>query len=341
MSDLQVCIPQLLPFEKLEEAQRLAIAENPRNEPRPGTIAGIPSKFWLPGRTLRCRFLDGVVAVQDRVAEIAERWSDFANIAFDFGEHPDAEIRISFSRKGSWSYIGTDALTIAPNEPTMNYGWLKESSSDATYERVVLHEFGHALGFIHEHQHPEAGFEWDRDAVLEYYTGPPNNWSVSKTERNVLNRYDKTMTQFTDFDPHSIMLYPVPKEHTVGDFEVTWRNRELSGNDQAFAARVYPREISAFDAAVLAPNGKLYLFRGSQYVRLSPGGAVDDGYPKPIKGNWGGMPDAFTSNLDAVALVEGKMLFFKGSEYVSYTPGVGVDDGFPRPILEGFPTVRF
>ena len=32
----------------------------------------------------------------------------------------------------------------------------------------MLHEFGHALGLIHEHQSPfPGGFEWNREAVSE------------------------------------------------------------------------------------------------------------------------------------------------------------------------------
>ena len=31
---------------------------------------------------------------------------------------------------------------------------------------TVLHEFGHALGLIHEHQSPfKGGFEWNREEV--------------------------------------------------------------------------------------------------------------------------------------------------------------------------------
>jgi len=40
------------------------------------------------------------------------------------------------------------------HEPTMNYGWLKDDTDDVEYRRVVIHEFGHALGAIHEHQNP-------------------------------------------------------------------------------------------------------------------------------------------------------------------------------------------
>ncbi|WP_437321271.1 matrixin family metalloprotease [Sorangium sp. So ce385] len=41
----------------------------------------------------------------------------------------------------------------------MNFGWLTLESTQADVESVVLHEFGHALGLIHEHQHPENGIK--------------------------------------------------------------------------------------------------------------------------------------------------------------------------------------
>ena len=48
----------------------------------------------------------------------------------------------------------------------MNYGWLTPESAQDEVRRVVLHEFGHALGLIHEHQNPKGGgIEWNRDAV--------------------------------------------------------------------------------------------------------------------------------------------------------------------------------
>lgn len=47
--------------------------------------------------------------------------------------------------------------------------------------------------------------------------------------------------------------------------------------------------LSGFDCMVVTPNGKTYIMRGGQYVRYSDPSAnrVDQGYPKPILGNWG------------------------------------------------------
>ena len=91
-NELKVCMPMFLSADQLTHASELAIAENRQNAPRAAEIAGIPSKFWRPGRTLRCRFLDGDPQVQAKVAAIAQEWSQFANITFDFGDHANAEI---------------------------------------------------------------------------------------------------------------------------------------------------------------------------------------------------------------------------------------------------------
>ncbi len=250
----KVCIDRSPPPQKLIEAAERAIEENPANipivavhpgmgvaPPTPQELAGVTGKKWQNGRRLRVRFLDGKPSVQQRVEDHAKRWSDYANITFEFGTDPDAEIRITFEQEGSWSYIGTTALAIDKNEPTMNFGWLEEDTPDEEYERVVVHEFGHALFCIHEHQNPVANIPWDKDAVYAYYMGPPNNWTKEQVDQNLFARYSQDITQFSAFDPKSIMLYPIPNEHTIGDFEVGF-NTTLSDTDESFIGTVYPQE---------------------------------------------------------------------------------------------------
>jgi len=207
-------------------------------------MALLENTLWKPGATLRVRFMDGLTGVQAKVEQVARQWGEYTKIKFDFGSDPDAEIRISFKADpGSWSYLGNVALAIPKDRPTMNYGWLKPETSDEEYLRVVLHEFGHALGCIHEHQHPTAGIPWNKPEVYRRYAGPPNFWSTEKVDFNLFKKYSADQTQFSAFDTASIMLYPIPKQLTDGVFEVGW-NRQLSETDKSYIATIYSFELT-------------------------------------------------------------------------------------------------
>lgn len=213
----------------------------------PGSLARHPFSLALEtgsmwpksGKKLRVRFLEGDPAVQARIPTYVDAWSTYANISFDFSSDPDAEIRIAFEDSGSWSWIGTQCLSIEESEPTMNFGWLTSDSSDEEYERVVAHEFGHAIGCIHEHQNPSAGIPWNKPVVYKYYAGPPNNWTKAEVDTNLFQLYSKTQTQYSTFDPMSIMAYPIPAAFTDGKL-VVGMNRELSAMDEEFIAGQYP-----------------------------------------------------------------------------------------------------
>ena len=244
---IQACIDRRLPDDDLVQTAEHAIAERTGNTPgRVGStraervrLALDTGKEWRPGRTLRVAFLDGEPAVWERVEEVAVEWSDHANIGLEFDGCSDAEIRISFARGGSWSYVGTDALGVPPSRPTMNLGWLTADTPDDSLTRVVLHEFGHVLACIHEHQSPAGGIPWNRQAVYDYYAGPPNHWSKEQVDINLFLAYSGEQRQFTAFDPMSIMLYPIPSALTHGGFEVGW-NVCLSETDKRFIAERYP-----------------------------------------------------------------------------------------------------
>jgi hypothetical protein len=183
----------------------------------------------------------GSRTVRSRVQAIAEEWMEHANVRFEFGHDSDGEIRVAFAQGASWSLNGTEALGVGEGKPTMNLGWLGPATTDEEYSRVVLHEFGHALACVHEHQSPESGVPWDREAVYRYYAGPPNRWSRDEVDFNIFKTYGSDQTQFSKFDPASIMLYPVPQELTLGDFEIGW-NSTLSGTDKSFISERYPFE---------------------------------------------------------------------------------------------------
>ena len=167
---IHACLDVRLSPEQEAESLRLAAQINPANAPRNPFEAAVNSrKLWRPGTTLTVSFIEGEPIVQTQVEHYAHVWEEYANIYFKFVHSDTADIRIAFHKgDGSWSTIGTDARLVEQAEPTMNYGWLTPDTHDDEYRRVVLHEFGHALGLIHEHQNPANGIPWDINKAYTY-----------------------------------------------------------------------------------------------------------------------------------------------------------------------------
>jgi hypothetical protein len=244
---IRMCIDRFVPEDRVSAAEADALAERPDNMvalPLPGgrslgrpRMAIITQALWKPGSVIKVRFMDGEDDVKRKVEEIAHGWEDHASVRFDFGDHSDAAVRISFQQEGSWSFLGTVALQIPTDEPTMNYGWLTPDSEDEEYSRVVLHEFGHALGAIHEHQSPDVRIPWDKEAVYAYYAR--QGWSRTQVNENLFRAYSPEGIQFSRFDAESFMLYAVDDALTEGDWSVGW-NTSLSEQDKAFIRSQYP-----------------------------------------------------------------------------------------------------
>lgn len=247
-----LCHDRILAGDAKLAAMAASVKENPANKPRiPGRLMGVSmhpikmalfaGKRWRPGRTLRCFFMDGTEIQRRKVQEHAVEWTRWANINLDFtAPRTRSDIRISFvADKGSWSFIGTDNLVIAKDKPTMNYGWLRDDTNDEEWRRVVLHEFGHALGCIHEHQNPRGGIKWNDEAVYRHFGGPPNNWPRASVKANVIDKYSIDQLNADEFDGDSIMLYPYPPELIQGG-RGTKMNTVLSARDKAFIKTIYP-----------------------------------------------------------------------------------------------------
>ncbi|EMY34398.1 hypothetical protein D477_009875 [Arthrobacter crystallopoietes BAB-32] len=187
-------------------------------------------------------FLEGDPELQQRVLAVAREWTgqDMANLKFLEAEEANADIRIAFQQgDGSWSYLGTHAQQIPAGEPTMNYGWLTPESTDDDVRRVVLHEFGHAVGLIHEHQNPQKPIQWNRAAVIADLSGPPNNWDEQTIEHNIFRKYSAGDVTGTDTDKDSIMMYPIPQSWTLDGFSADL-NSGLSSTDKEFIRSAYP-----------------------------------------------------------------------------------------------------
>lgn len=207
-------------------------------------MAVINTKKWPAGTTLRCRFLDGSTKMRSKVKAVAMEWQKLANIKLKFVTRGAAEIRISFyADAGSWSAVGRDCLNTSYfplHQPTMNYGWLRDDTDDQEYHRVVTHEFGHALGCIHEHQQPKFDRKWDVAKVMKYFSGPPNYWDADAIKSNVLEKYSPKGISATQFDPKSIMLYAFDGALFADGKGPTNENTVVSDLDVTMIKKMYP-----------------------------------------------------------------------------------------------------
>jgi hypothetical protein len=196
---------------------------------------------WKSGDKITVKFLEGDEALRKRVRDVALRWvaPGMANLQLVFTDGPSADIRISFKEgDGSWSTVGTTCKQVPKSDATMNFGWIDANSDEEELRSVVLHEFGHALGLIHEHQNPQAGIHWNRDAVIDDLSKPPNSWSEEQIEFNVLQAADPAEINATAMDPKSIMMYPIPAAWTTDGFSAGF-NSDLSEKDKKFIRKQY------------------------------------------------------------------------------------------------------
>ena len=176
--------------------------------------------------------------ITDAIKKIVkERLEPIVNIKFNFVDNiNESDIRISFNPTlGAWSLIGTDCV-LQKNQATMNLGWFDVSTT--------IHEFGHALGMIHEHQNPKgANINWNDDAVYKW-ASDTQGWDQQTTFHNIIEKYDKTLLNGSEFDPDSVMLYFFPGKLTNNDQGVccgkgTHQNLRLSKNDVIYLNTMY------------------------------------------------------------------------------------------------------
>ena len=199
-----------------------------------------PYYLWDNGATLKVRFLSGSDQMKEKVKMYAKEWEQYANIHFDFIEEGDADIRVNLDNKGGHnSLIGQLAQGIAQDAKTINFDTTDFATYDAMH-RTVLHEFGHAIGLLHEHYSPLAGIPWNKEVVYKELS-QSQGWDKMTVDVNLFQEYSLTYTHGTSYDKTSIMHYPVLSRWTTNGYAVPWNN-QLSDGDKAMIAALYPKE---------------------------------------------------------------------------------------------------
>jgi hypothetical protein len=211
--------------------------------------------LWSNG-PVSVSFRGGDAVLHKKIAQVAATWSQFANISFDFGYHPDLQtyrewvpgdsshIRVGFADSGYWSLVGMDSQDpdlILPGEITLNLEKF-DVQLPSDWKTIVLHEFGHALGFHHEHQSPVSDCDFDWETVYAELGGPPNNWSKEKVDFNLRKMPAGGLT-YSPHDKYSIMHYAFPEwMFLTGKASPCYVSEPggLSKEDREMAAVAYP-----------------------------------------------------------------------------------------------------
>lgn len=247
---------------------------------------------WEPGSVVRAAFNGGNPALYARIEQAARQWTQpgLANITLSFRDEQGgfrkwttqdvqraAEIRIAFKRgtpdAGHWSLIGIKSIdpTVmggGRRQASMNLQLTAQNGAPANFDGTVIHEFGHALGFLHEHQSPfaDCGFRFEDDpgyvrtsnaageaindpqgrrpGLYTLLSGPPNGWSRTKVDRNLKTIAPSPGIEVGLYDRQSIMEYFFePWMFARGAQSPCYIDREgttLSAQDRIAVARAYP-----------------------------------------------------------------------------------------------------
>ncbi|BBK29671.1 hypothetical protein EDC65_5319 [Stella humosa] len=238
---LHICTELILADVNL--ANRISTEENPNNKPVNSTnkdaeAISLSQKKWHPKRRILSVDFTETVPFEDKIIKFAKEWEQFMGMRLKFGRG-DPDILASFSKGGSWSYVGTDSRYFAKKGiPSMNFGWFDRNTQDSEFSRTTLHEFGHALSLVHEQQHPHGEISWKKEKVYAYYKNL--GWEKEDVDKNIFAKYDLGQINGGEYDRHSIMHYPIPAELVSESADVVGWNNDLSANDKIVIGALYP-----------------------------------------------------------------------------------------------------
>jgi hypothetical protein len=210
---------------------------------------GVPSVFWRPGQTLRISFLGNPDQwLKHAIVETASKWLKHAHLGFELVDDNDerAEIRIDTQAPEdvNYSYLGTQSIGLEGASMVLGV-----RLSSPLFEVIVLHEFGHALGMEHEHQHPQANIPWDLNALRRSLKDALRSEieDLEALSEAVEEELDTQFLPLPDhgenlllpYDRNSIMHYGIRQEHTLGNWTAR-QNLKISKKDKRFMRLVYP-----------------------------------------------------------------------------------------------------
>lgn len=167
-----------------------------------------PAKTWPQHSVLNIALLNMTQEQKKWVKHnINHVGAPHTNLYFKFVDTANGDIRIIANNHASsaWSKVGTDAKKVAQPTPTMSIGF---KGSPANIAATIQHEFGHALGLKHEHQHPDQPLAFNEQHIYEDYEA--RGKSPWQADHNILQKLTHDKVSFSPYDQNSIMHYRFP-----------------------------------------------------------------------------------------------------------------------------------
>ena len=210
---------------------------------------------WENGQKIKVLLMNGSEEHHRLFKQAVSIWKPYINLHFEFhvldgkvnglpAKFRKDTIRVQFNEEErSSSRLGT-SYNIGRFSEVTYLNIEHPINNKIKFMGTAVHEFGHALGLLHEHQHPDAREEYAEDELQHickymFFLDISKESELKKCRRNLMGltreEIEENNMDLSSFDLHSVMLYDGIIEQPKGFFNVS-----LSLGDKKFIAKHYP-----------------------------------------------------------------------------------------------------